>query len=142
MNNLLVITSYSIHYTKLYDTDDRFEYKSVDASLWFIWAIQQYCLKTNDCKFMWDTYHKAIKQIIKYFSEGTLHNIHMLPNGLIYAGEPGIALTWMNSVVDGKPVTPRTGCTVEVNALWYNALCFSAELAEKSDEPLVAKRWT
>jgi predicted glycogen debranching enzyme len=65
----------------------------------------------------------------------------MSDGGLIYAGEPGEALTWMNAVVEGKPVTPRTGMAVEVNALWYNALLFSAEIADIAGEHTVAKRW-
>lgn len=121
--------------------DDVLEYNSVDASLWFIWALQKYCLQTKDCAFIWKNYSKAIKSIIKYFSEGTLHNIKMLDNSLLYAGEHGKALTWMNAIVHGKPETPRTGCAVEVNALWYNAVSFSAEIAEKAGEQSLAKRW-
>jgi predicted glycogen debranching enzyme len=53
----------------------------------------------------------------------------MRENGLIYADAPGKALTWMDAVVNGKPVTPRRGYAVEINALWYNAICFSLEMA-------------
>ncbi len=56
-------------------------------------------------------------------------NIHMRENGLIYADAPGKALTWMDAVVNGVPVTPRRGYAVEINALWYNAICFSLEMA-------------
>jgi predicted glycogen debranching enzyme len=65
----------------------------------------------------------------------------MLDNGLIYAGEPGKALTWMDASVYRKPVTPRTGCAVEINALWYNAVCFSLELAEKANDNAFIKKW-
>jgi predicted glycogen debranching enzyme len=65
----------------------------------------------------------------------------MLGNGLIYAGEKGKALTWMNAYVNGKPVTPRTGCAVEVNALWYNAVMFSLYLAEKVKDQAFIKKW-
>jgi predicted glycogen debranching enzyme len=62
------------------------------------------------------------------FRKGTDYNIHMLENGLMYGGMDGIALTWMDAVNSDGPVTPRIGCPVEINALWYNALCFYAAL--------------
>ena len=65
----------------------------------------------------------------------------MLRNGLIYAGEKGKALTWMNAYVDGKPVTPRTGCAVEVNVLWYNAVMFSLNLADKAKDQEFIRKW-
>jgi len=64
--------------------------------------------------------------ILEGFRDGTMFNIKMLDNGLIYAGEPGKAVTWMDAIVDGKPVTPRLGIPVELSALWYNAIMFSA----------------
>jgi predicted glycogen debranching enzyme len=123
------------------DSADDASYKTVDASMWFFWALQQYCSKTKDFSSVWKNYHNEIKSILKYYREGTLYHIHMLPNGLIYAGEPGNAITWMDAVVDGKAVTPRIGCPVEVNALWYNALLFSIELAEKADDQAFVKKW-
>ena len=63
----------------------------------------------------------------------------MHENGLIYAGEPGKALTWMDAVVNGKPVTPRVGFPVEINALWYNAVMFSLDLAKRAkDEDFIS----
>ncbi len=55
----------------------------------------------------------------------------MQQNGLLFAGQSGVALTWMNAYIDGKPVTPRIGMPVEVNALWYNAIMFSLDLAKQ-----------
>ncbi len=121
--------------------DDELIYNSVDASLWFIWALQQYCIHTGDCKFIWTNYSKAIKSILKNYREGTSHNIKMLENGLLYAGEQGKALTWMNTYMNGKPVTPRTGCAVEVNALWYNAVVFSLSQAEAAKDQGFIKKW-
>ncbi|MFN2126359.1 MAG: glycogen debranching enzyme N-terminal domain-containing protein, partial [Anaerolineales bacterium] len=121
--------------------DDELIYNSVDASLWFIWALQQYCRYTGDCKFIWNAYGKVIKSILKYYREGTSLNIRMLDNGLLYAGANGIALTWMNAYVNGKPLTPRTGCPVEVNALWYNAVVFCLKLAEKVDDQTFIKNY-
>ena len=65
----------------------------------------------------------------------------MLENGLIYAGETGKALTWMDAVVNGKPVTPRTGMQVEINALWYNAVMFALEIAGYDNDINFIKHW-
>ncbi len=121
--------------------DDGLEYNSVDAPLWFIWSLQQYSIRTGDSGFVWKNYSKAMKTILNKFRDGTLHTIKMMGNGLIYAGKKGIALTWMNAMVNGKPVTPRTGCAVEVNALWYNAIVFSIELAKKANDHAFIKKW-
>jgi predicted glycogen debranching enzyme len=65
----------------------------------------------------------------------------MHENGLIYAGEPGKALTWMDAIVNGKPVTPRVGFPVEINALWYNAIMFSLDLAKRARDDHFIKTW-
>lgn len=113
---------------------------SVDASLWFFRALQDYTIYTRRQEKIWGDYGKKIKMIIDGFIAGTHFNIAMDSDGLIYAGEKGVALTWMDAVVDGTPVTPRTGKAVEINALWYNALRFSIEMAEiGKDEKYAAK---
>ena len=68
--------------------------------------------------------------------------MHTLDNGLLYAGNRDLALTWMNVFAQGKPWTPRTGLAIEVNALWYNALCYGVELL-KATEPksTLLKKW-
>lgn len=110
------------------------EYRSADTSLWFFWAVQQYVKYTSDFSGAWKTWGKAMETIIDGFIEGTPCNIRMNELGLIEARDKGYAHTWMDAVVDGKPVTPRTGMPVEVNALWYNALMFYTEMASKNNE--------
>jgi predicted glycogen debranching enzyme len=111
-------------------------FNSVDAPLWFFWALQQYEIQTGIDP--WEKYREAAKSIIQAFIGGTHFNIHMRPNGLVYAGIPGKALTWMDAVVHGTPVTSRTGYAVEINAMWYNAICWSLEKAVKwSDKKFV-----
>jgi predicted glycogen debranching enzyme len=122
-------------------SDDDPAFNTVDASLWFIWALQQYAYKTDSFLPLWKNYGTAIKSILTAYQKGTLHNIHMLDNGMIYAGETGKALTWMDAVVFGKAVTPRIGMPVEINALWYNAICFSLELAEMASDDAFVKKW-
>jgi predicted glycogen debranching enzyme len=115
-------------------------YNSADTSLWFIWALQQ--LRDYDPAYdIWKKYRVHIKSILKYYREGTLFNIKMHDNGLIYAGIEGKALTWMDAVVNGVPVTPRIGFPVEVNALWYNAIMFSLELAGNAGDIHFVNEW-
>lgn len=116
-------------------------YNSVDAPLWFFRALQQYAHYTHSEKKIWHTYGENMKSILNAYRKGSLYNIRMLENGLIYAGGPGVALTWMDAVVDGHPVTPRTGCAVEINALWYNAIQFSIEMAEYAKDHEFIKEW-
>jgi len=120
---------------------DKLECHSVDTPLWFFWTLQQYVMKTGKFNDIWKEYGRRMKQILEGFRGGTAYNIHMQPNGLIYAGVPGMALTWMDAVVYGKPVTPRGGLVVEVNALWYNAIMFSLELAEKAEDKKFISQW-
>ena len=121
-------------------TGNRLEYNSVDASLWFFWTLQQYVKYSGD-KMVWKHYGGYMKLILNSFREGSSYNIHMLENGLLYAGVTGSAVTWMDAVVDGKPVTPRIGLAVEVNALWYNAIRFALELAEKAGDKEFVNDW-
>jgi len=118
----------------------KLEYNSVDAPLWLFWTLQQYIKYSGD-KNVWKNYGEYLKTILNSFREGTSYNIHILENGLIFAGVTGSAVTWMDAVVDGKPVTPRIGLAVEVNALWYNAICFAIELAESAGENDFVNEW-
>ncbi|HEX7939305.1 MAG TPA: amylo-alpha-1,6-glucosidase, partial [Gemmatimonadaceae bacterium] len=104
------------------------EYNSVDASLWFIVAVHDLAkavagggVPQVPLKFV-----KACEEILTHYSRGTRHNIRVDSDGLLAAGAAGIALTWMDAIVDGRPVTPRIGKPVEVQALWINALEFAS----------------
>ena len=108
---------------------DNAAYNSVDAPLWFFWSVQQYLQKGGTDA--WDRYGEAMKAVIDSFRQGTVFNIQMRENGLIYAGAPGKSLTWMDAVVNGIPVTQRMGYDVEINALWYNAVSFVLDLARQ-----------
>jgi predicted glycogen debranching enzyme len=107
-------------------------YNSVDAPLWFFWTVQNY-LK-NGGSDAWVRYGDASKSVLRAFRKGLAFNIHMRGNGLIYADAPGKSLTWMDAVINGSPVTQRRGYAVEINALWYNAVCFSLEMARKGKD--------
>jgi predicted glycogen debranching enzyme len=117
-------------------------YNSVDAPLWFFWAIQQYAEYTKTKDKIWKEYGRKMLMILEGFRDGTMYNIKMQDNGLIYAGIQGKALTWMDAVVNGKPVTPRIGMPVEINALWYNAVMFALEVASLADAKSFVEEWT
>ena len=123
------------------ESSDEAAYNSVDAPLWFFWAVQQYARHTNSDVPVWKSYGKAMASILNAYRNGTLFGINMQEDGLIYAGSKDNALTWMDAVVNGIPVTPRTGAPVEINALWYNALMFSLELAEKAGDRKFVNKW-
>jgi predicted glycogen debranching enzyme len=111
-------------------------FNTVDAALWFFWAVQQYMEQGGTDG--WDLYGEAAKSVLNAYKNGTTYNIHMRENGLIYADAPGKSLSWMDAVVNGVPVTPRRGYNVEINALWYNAVCFSLEMARvKNDKKFI-----
>lgn len=116
-------------------------YNSVDAPLWFFRALQQYAIAANLKHRIWKKYGAKMKLILDGFRDGTAFGIRMLDNGLITAGQTGFALTWMDAVVNGRPVTPRTGLAVEINALWYNALMFSLEVAGLDGDTDFTERW-
>jgi len=117
-------------------------YNSVDAPLWFFWTLQQYAEFTKKQSTIWKEYGRKMKTILEGYREGTEFNIHMEPDGLIYAGIPGKALTWMDAIVHGKPITPRTGKPVEINALWYNAIRFSLEMSSIAGDKVFRKKWS
>lgn len=121
--------------------DDVTAYNTIDASLWFFWALQQYTNALGKHQQIWKNYGKHLKSILTAYKKGTMYNIHMLENKLVYAGEQGKALTWMDAIVAGKPVTPRIGCTVEINALWYNAICYALELAKSNNDQSFINTW-
>jgi len=116
-------------------------YESADTSLWFFWTLQQYAGVTGDKKAVWKEYGRKMKLILESYHDGTGFNIRMDTDGLITAGVHGKALTWMDAYSNGKPVTPRSGKTVEINALWYNAICFAMELAVESGDQAFYKKW-
>ncbi len=111
-------------------------YNSVDASLWFFRAIQHLLEHTGDLETIRSALWPTMLRILRRLMEGTIHDIRINGDGLLHAGNRHTQLTWMDAMVDGVPVTPRHGYAVEINALWYNALCFAEELASRFGEPL------
>ncbi len=105
------------------------EYNTVDATLWYFEAIRQYYAASGDKNLVRELF-PVLDNIIDWHQRGTRYNIHLdKTDGLLYAGEEGVQLTWMDAKVDDWVVTPRIGKPVEINALWYNALRIMADFA-------------
>ena len=82
-----------------------------------------------------------MKQILSAYKKGTEYGINMQDNGLVAGEQENVALTWMDSSIDGCPVVQRAGMPVEVNALWYNAVCFALDLANGGNDKRFIEEW-
>lgn len=98
-----------------------------DVLLWFIRAIQQYALYYS-LKEAADKYGEICENIMDFIRKQRHPRVWVHANALLYVNGTDQPATWMNAVENGRPITPRTGYVVEINALWYNALCFTASL--------------
>ena len=122
------------------DAGGQLEYNTVDAALWYFEAVRQYFEATKEAETVAKLY-PVLEQMVNAYLNGTRYRIHVDDaDGLLYAGEEGVQVTWMDAKVGDWVVTPRIGKPVEVNALWYNALTTMARLAPiagKSAEPFL-----
>lgn len=117
------------------DVGEAPEYNTVDATLWYFEALRAVHAATGDDDLLRELF-PVLQEMIAWYRRGTRYNIHVDPaDGLLYAGEPGVQLTWMDAKVGDWVVTPRTGKPVEINALWYNALRTMAAFARHLGEP-------
>ncbi len=116
-------------------------YNAADAPLWFIWALMKYFRKYNHATEIWEKYGKAIREILNTYKNSGLKYIGTTREGLVYAQKDNLPLTWMNALIDGKAVVQRDGMPVEINALWYNAICFAVELAGLAGDQSFADQW-
>ncbi|MFQ3575471.1 MAG: amylo-alpha-1,6-glucosidase [Cytophagales bacterium] len=105
------------------DDGEEPEYNTVDATLWYFVAIYQYYQYTKDLDFIQKELLPVLLEIYDWHKKGTRYNIIVdHEDGLLYSGEEGVQLTWMDAKVGDWVVTPRLGKPVEIKALWYNAL--------------------
>lgn len=109
-------------------------YNTADASLWYFIAVYDYLRyrgHDEDYAFIKEEIYPILLRILHAYEHGTDNDIHMEDSGLVHAGSGIDQVTWMDVRIDGVCVTPRHGCPVEINALWYNALRIGADLAER-----------
>lgn len=135
-----VIESFSGHVSegmvpnRFPDVGEKPEYNTIDASLWFIYAIDRYLEASHDEARVRETAWPAVKEILGGYRRGTRYGIRMDEDGLISGGVPGVQLTWMDAKVGDWVVTPRHGKPVEIQALWIRALEVGETLARRFDE--------
>ena len=121
-------------------------YNSADASLWYLLAVHRLALACPKEKgFIKRVCWPVMKDIIRHFAAGTMPDedgsmlVHADEDGLLHVGSEKTQLTWMDASINGVPVTPRHGCAVELNALWFDALSFAKELAAEFGEKAPAE---
>ena len=117
------------------------EYNTVDATLWFFEAARAYLAYTGNLEFVRNELYPVFADIITWHVRGTRYGIKMDESGLLSSGQQGVQLTWMDAKVGDWVVTPRRGKPVEIQALWYNALCVMEELARTFGEEAEQKRY-
>ena len=124
------------------DVGETPEYNTADATLWMFQAVRYWLAAGGDRAFLYDVFYPAAKDILDWHRRGTWYGIGVDPaDHLLRAGSPDTQVTWMDARVDGRPVTPRNGKPVEINALWHAALCLMAEWGGEScrDEVLAVR---
>lgn len=112
-------------------------YNTADASMWYFYAVGKYLDYTGtpeDYAFVQETIYPKLKEIIAAYEHGTDFSIYMEEDGLIHAGSGLDQVTWMDVRVGDWVATPRHGKPVEINALWYHALCLMEEWAMRFGE--------
>ena len=120
------------------DAGGKPEYNTVDAALWYFESVCQYFEATHDTATLQRLF-PVLAGMIDAHVAGTRYNIHVDPaDGLLFAGGPGVQLTWMDAKIGDWVVTPRTGKPVEINALWINALETMAGFAQLLAKPSTA----
>ena len=123
-------------------SSDSTEYKgkdSVDVPLWFFWTLQKYVEFGADKAKLWKKYSKKIKEIFNHYKFGSRLAIKMHDNGLLWTIRKGV--TWMNVQNNGVFLNRRMGYVVELNALWYNAVCFALEMAVEANDKDFISDW-
>jgi predicted glycogen debranching enzyme len=117
------------------DTGGKPEYNTMDASLWYFEAIRRYYESTQDADLVRKLF-PVLASMIDAHVAGTRHDIKVdAVDGLLYGGNAGVQLTWMDAKIGDWVVTPRTGKPVEINALWVNALATMTDLAKIAGRP-------
>lgn len=111
------------------------EYNTADATLWYFEAIRAYVDATGDDRLLGELW-PILCEIVDWHLQGTRYKIRVDPDdGLLYAGDAGLQLTWMDAKIGDWVVTPRTGKPIELSALWYNAIQSMVDFAQKLGKP-------
>ncbi len=109
------------------------EIDAPDVLLWFVWAIQQYREYTSEAQMV-EKYGDIVVKVVQFLRDHKHKNLFLHPNGLLFTEGGETAVTWMNATENSRPITPRTGYIVEINALWFNALRFAADILKNKGQ--------
>ena len=123
------------------DAGEAPEYNAVDATLWFYEAARAFLAYTGDIEFVRTELYAVFADSISWHVRGTRYGIKVDPSGLLTSGEACVQLTWMDSKVGDWVTTPRQGKPVEIQALWYNALCIMEDLARRFGDEAGQQRY-
>lgn len=111
------------------------EYNTIDATLWFLHALHRHVEHTGDVDLVTEL-ADTIEKILRAHRDGTRFGIGVdATTALLRGGADGWALTWMDARVDGRPITPRDGFPVEIQALWINGLGVAVDLLGRLGHP-------
>lgn len=117
------------------------EVSAPDVLLWFIWDIQMYAHYTS-LKRAVAKYGDLVLEVMEFIRKQKHSNLFLHDNGLLFTNGQQKPATWMNAMEDNLPITPRSGYVVEINALWYNALCFATQIAAFNKDAHLTDRLT
>ncbi len=113
------------------DAGEQVDYHTVDATLWFFEAVRALVQYTDDEEFVRVHLYDTLTDIIAWHVRGTRYGIRVEDDGLLAFRDPTVQLTWMDVKIGDRVITPRCGKAVEIQALWYNALCLMERLAHQ-----------
>lgn len=111
-------------------------YNSIDASLWLFWAVQQLEDELGTKEWIKQEFWNDLKKIFNEYRQSNTEKLRYREDGLLDSGTPEDSLTWMDACLDGQSVIQRRGAIVEINALWYNAVCYVEELANDFNDSI------
>jgi predicted glycogen debranching enzyme len=129
-----------IHFSK--GNIDHYDVPSADTALWFAWTSQQYLLHTGDMATVKEALYPKLKEIIDAYINSASPDIQLHSNGLIYIAPGDTPMTWMDATWEGRALVHRHGYVVEINALWYNALSFALEIANKTGDQYIHEKYS
>ena len=81
----------------------------------------QYYKITKDIEFFDNGVYQGFQSIIDYYIKGTLNNIYVDQDHLVFSGNKSTSTSWIPLLANNNDVL-RFGKLLEVNALWFNAL--------------------
>lgn len=109
-----------------------------DVLLWLMWSLKRYANEFSiHCL---EKYGSLVIECVEFLKKGKHKNLHILPNGLLYLDSRDKTSSWMDGFIEGRPAVSRTGCLVEINALWYNSIMYCVEIYTERGNDRSAKR--